>query len=66
MTVSLLTVAEVARWLNVSQSWVREHATGRRRPALPALKMGKALRFEPQAVERFIRELAEQAQDWVA
>ena len=32
----LLTVPEVARWLAVSPSWVRDHAMGRRRPVLPS------------------------------
>ena len=56
----LLTVRQVAEWLNVSPSWVRDHATNRRRPALPALKLGKSLRFcEDQGAE-FIRQLSEQ------
>lgn len=28
----LLTVRQVSEWLNVSPSWVRDHATNRRRP----------------------------------
>jgi predicted transcriptional regulator len=36
----LLEVAEVAEWLGVSQSWVREHASGKRKPKLPAVKLG--------------------------
>ena len=28
----LLTVQEVAKMLNVSTGWVRDHATGRRKP----------------------------------
>jgi hypothetical protein len=33
----LLTVRQVSEWLNVSPSWVRDHATNRRRPALPCV-----------------------------
>jgi hypothetical protein len=38
----LLTVRQVPEWLNVSPSWVRDHATNRHRPALPSLKLGKS------------------------
>ncbi len=53
----LLTVRDVARWLNVSQGWVRDHATGRRRPALPAVKLGKSLRFHEDQVRNWLQEL---------
>ena len=51
----LLTVSEVAKWLCVSPTWVRDHASGRRRPKLPSIKLGKALRFRAENVEEFIR-----------
>ncbi len=50
----LLSVSEVARWLGVSPAWVRDHASGRRRPILPSVKLGKLMRFRPTEVERFI------------
>jgi len=53
----LLTVPEVARWLSVSASWVRDHATGRRRPALPCVKLGKSLRFEGDVVAKWLEAL---------
>ncbi len=56
----LLTVRQVSEWLNVSPSWVRDHATNRRRPALPSLKLGKSLRFREDQVAKWIRELSEQ------
>jgi excisionase family DNA binding protein len=56
----LLTVREVSEWLNVSPSWVRDHATNRRRPALPALKLGKSLRFREDQLAEWIRQLSEQ------
>ena len=56
----LLTVRQVSEWLNVSPSWVRDHATNRRRPALPSLKLGKSLRFREDQVSEWIRQLSEQ------
>jgi predicted DNA-binding transcriptional regulator AlpA len=53
----LLTVLEVARWLAVSPSWVRDHATGRRRPVLPSIKLGKSLRFDPVVVAEWLQAL---------
>ena len=52
----LLGVSEVARWLRVSPAWVRSHAGGHRRPILPSVKMGGALRFRRESVERFIAD----------
>lgn len=52
-----LTVAEVARWLAVSPSWVRDHATGRRRPALPSIKLGKSLRFDARTITEWLDAL---------
>jgi hypothetical protein len=52
----LLTVAQVAGILRVSRSWVIDHATGRRRPYLKSIKMGKCRRFLPHDVEEFIRQ----------
>jgi excisionase family DNA binding protein len=53
----LLTVTEVARWLAVSPSWVRDHATGRRRPTLPSVRLGKSLRFEVDVVAKWLEAL---------
>lgn len=50
---------DVARKLGVSVSWVIQHASGKRQPYLPAVKMGPGrspLRFDPTDVERFIDE----------
>jgi len=52
----LLTVAEVASILRVSQGWIRDHASGRRRPVLPSVKLGKCLRFRREDVQNFIEE----------
>jgi excisionase family DNA binding protein len=60
MRSQLLTVRQVSEWLNVSPSWVRDHATNRRRPALPCLKLGKSLRFREDQLAEWIRQLSEQ------
>jgi excisionase family DNA binding protein len=52
---SLMTPPEVAALLRVSPAWVRDHAS-RKHPRLPAVKLGKLLRFRPQDVERFIEQ----------
>jgi excisionase family DNA binding protein len=53
---TLLTPNEVARILNVSPAWVRDHAT-RKQPRIPALKLGKLLRFRPEDIALFLEEL---------
>ena len=53
----LLTVAEVADWLHISRGWVHDHSTGRRKPLLPALKLGKVLRFREDDVNAFLQAL---------
>jgi predicted DNA-binding transcriptional regulator AlpA len=56
-TKKLLTASEVARWLAVSPSWVRDHARGRRRPVLPCVKLGKSLRFEEHVIREWVAAL---------
>lgn len=55
----LVRARDVAKKLGVSISWVIQHASGKRRPYLPAVKMGPGrspLRFDPCDVETFIDE----------
>jgi len=55
----LVKARDVATKLGVSTSWVVQHASGKRKPYLPAVKMGPGrspLRFDPNDVERFIDE----------
>jgi hypothetical protein len=55
----LVKAKDVAAKLGVSISWVIQHASGKRKPYLPAIKMGPGrspLRFDPNDVERFIDE----------
>src|ERR1700694_5834427 len=53
----LVRARDVAKKLGVSISWVIQHANGKRRPYLSAIKMGlgrSPLRFAPVDVEKFI------------
>jgi len=53
----LLTVEDVAAWLKVSKGWVYEHIRSRSKPRsdqLPHIKVGKYIRFDQQALRRFI------------
>lgn len=55
----LLTVDEVASLFKVSKSWVYEHTRGRGGPRterLPHVKIGKYVRFEPQAVRAYMEK----------
>lgn len=54
----LLTLDEVAEFLQVSQAWVRDHCT-RRLPRIPFVRLGgrrSLLRFRPEDVRRFVNE----------
>jgi excisionase family DNA binding protein len=51
----LIGPAEVAKALGVSSAWVRDHAT-RKSPRIPAVKIGKLLRFRKTDVTDFIRD----------
>jgi excisionase family DNA binding protein len=52
----LLTVDEVAEILHVSTAWVYDHAD-RKRPVIPSVRLGKAVRFRPEDVEAFIERM---------
>jgi excisionase family DNA binding protein len=56
----LLSPREVADWLGVSISWVREHTT-RYHPIIPHIRMGRAVRFRREDIERFLAILAEKS-----
>lgn len=53
----LLTVKDVADLLGVSAAFVYQHASGLRRPHLPSVKIGGAVRFRPESIQRFIQEM---------
>jgi len=52
----LLTVEEVARALQVSTAWVYDDAD-RKRPLIQSVRLGKAVRFRPQDVQKFIEAM---------
>lgn len=53
---TLLTPQDVARRLQVSIAWVRDHST-RKHPRLPVVRVGGLLRYHPVDLERWIQEL---------
>jgi excisionase family DNA binding protein len=56
----LLTARQVAERLQVSIGWVQAHATGKHRPVLPSLKLGRTLRFREDEVEAFLKRCQRQ------
>jgi len=52
----LLTVAEVALLLKVPKSWVYERTRGRGADRLPVVKLGKYVRFRPEAIQEFLAQ----------
>ena len=53
---SLLTPRQVADRLQVSIGWVLDHASGRRLPVLPSLKLGKSVRFREAELDAFLEK----------
>ena len=56
----LLTPADVATWLQVSQKWLYDHTT-RSAPIVPHLRLGGHLRFRRMDVEKWLDEQLETA-----
>lgn len=52
MAEKLLTAEEVADWVQLTPEWVQEQA---RRGRIPALRLGRFWRFEPDAVDRWLK-----------
>ncbi len=50
----LLTVSEVAEALKVPVSWIYERSRRRGAERIPHIKLGKYLRFESDAVQKWI------------
>lgn len=50
---SLWTVDDVARFLRASPSWVYKAAA---RDAIPCVRIGAMLRFDPEALRRFVAQ----------
>ena len=53
---TLLAPQDVARRLQVSVAWVRDHST-RKHPRLPVVRVGGLLRYHPGDLERWIEDL---------
>lgn len=54
----LLTVEQVAAWLAVSPSFVRQHVSGKNRPFLPGIKVGSDWRFDRKAIAEWLNQQA--------
>jgi excisionase family DNA binding protein len=50
----LLTVQETAQFLKVSVSWVYEHVRPEAQDRLPAMKLGKYLRFDTRDLRAYV------------
>jgi Helix-turn-helix domain len=60
----LLTPKQLARELAVSQAWVRDHTSGRRRPYLPHIRLGDRrgqIRFRRADIDTFLQHNAHNA-----
>ena len=54
---TLLTSKELAKWLKVKPGWIRDHVSGRRKPALPCIPLGdqrKQVRFRRGDIKKFL------------
>ncbi len=54
----LWTVDDVARFLAMSKQWVYKHAE---LGTLPCIRLGSALRFQPEAVRRYVDQRSRRA-----
>jgi predicted DNA-binding transcriptional regulator AlpA len=61
----LMTTEELAQQLSVSQAWIRDHASGRRRPVPPSINLGTKqhpnYRFDRKAVQEWLNQLAKKS-----
>jgi excisionase family DNA binding protein len=55
----LLTIREVSQSLKVPVSWVYERTRRRGIERMPHIKLGKYLRFEPEAVRNWLKTMRE-------
>lgn len=55
----ILTPKQLAEQLKVSESWVKDHALGRRKPPLPVIRLGSKrglIRFRQSDIQKFLRD----------
>ena len=54
----LVTTKDLAEALRVTEGWVHDHASGRRRPVLPSIKISgvrrPTYRFDPEAIQQWL------------
>jgi hypothetical protein len=55
----IMTVDEVADWLRVSRGWLLDHSSGRRRPLIPCIKLGRQVRYRRSDVLRAVEALSQ-------
>ena len=53
---TLLTPPQIAKQLQVSVAWVRDHST-RKQPRLPVIRVGGLLRFHPDDIDQWLEDL---------
>lgn len=53
---SYLTIDEIAEILKVPKSWIYSHTRETGPDAIPRIKVGKYLRFEPDKVMQWIKD----------
>jgi hypothetical protein len=54
----LLTPRQLARELSVSEAWIRDHCSGRRKPLLPHIRLGDRrgqIRFRRANIDTFLQ-----------
>lgn len=57
MAERLLSVGELAEWLQVSEAWVRKHAAAKCRPVIPCVRLGKMMRFKESEINAWLKGL---------
>jgi excisionase family DNA binding protein len=59
----ILTIRQVARWIQVSERKIyemtRERNRARQRVPIPVIKIGRCSRFSAEAIDRWLKDLQE-------
>ena len=62
---ALMTPEELAKELKVSIAWIRDHASGRRRPVPPSINLGTKqhpqYRFDRKVIQEWLNQLAKKS-----
>jgi excisionase family DNA binding protein len=54
----LMTTAAAAKYIHMSRSWIYDHLK-RKHPRVPVIRLGGALRFDADALDKFMDEQAQ-------